>query len=109
MIFDAASPTPTSTASTGVSRIPPCEAMLPYIRYQGVLHRAVIGTTLSPSDQGSVVTTVGPNPSQAQSCMRAGTEIYAVYGYPITSRLAANFTNGLMLFEAVSLTPTPSA
>jgi len=100
LLFEPPSP-------TGVGR-PPCEAMRPTLRYHGILYVAAIGTQVSPYDFGSVVTTVGNGSAQAQSCMPVGTPIYAVKGYPVTSRLAANF-NGALLFDAILPTPSPTA
>ncbi len=92
-------------------RIPPCEAMRPYIQYHGTTYLAVSGSVTS-SDLGSTITTIGDGADQAKSCMPSGTSVYSVRGYPSASRLAADF-GGLRLFEAVSptstSTPSPSA
>ena len=82
--------------------IPPCEAMRPYIEYQGVTYFET--SELSSSNLGNVVTTVGDGANQAKSCLSSGTTVYSVKGYPITARLAV----GIMLFEPYSPTPAPS-
>ena len=86
-------------------RIPPCEAMRPYIEYHGTMYFAT--SQLSSTDLGNEVTTTGDGANQAKSCMPSGTTVYSVKGYPITERLAANF-GGFTLFERYTPTPTPS-
>src|ERR1700730_3858394 len=79
--------------------IPPCEAMRPYIEYQGTTYLAVLdGSVLASSELGNAITTIGDGTDQAKSCMPSGITVYSVKGYPFTSRLAADF-QGLMLFE----------
>ena len=89
--------------------IPPCEAMRPYIEYHGTTYLAVLdGSVLASSELGNAITTIGDGTDQAKSCMPSGITVYSVKGYPSTSRLAADF-QGLMLFEPLLPTPTPSA
>src|SRR5712692_11755295 len=88
--------------------IPPCEAMRPYIEYHGTTYFAVLdGSSLTSSDLGNVITTIGDGQGQAKSCMPSGITVYSVKGYPSTTHLAADF-QGLMLFEPYSPTPTPT-
>ena len=89
--------------------IPSCEAMRPYIEYHGTMYFAVSdGNGLTSSDLGNAITMIGDGSDQAKSCMPSGITVYSVKGYPSTSRLAADF-QGLMLFEPLLSTPTPSA
>ncbi|HLZ61029.1 MAG TPA: hypothetical protein VKR06_29105 [Ktedonosporobacter sp.] len=84
--------------------IPPCEAMRPYIEYQGITYFETFDGSLTSADLGKAITTIGDGANQAKSCMDAGATVYSVKGYPITARLAV----GLMLFEPYRPTPTPS-
>ena len=98
-----------NVASQHSVHLPPCEAMRPYIEYQGTTYFAVYdGTNLSSSDLGSVVTTTGDGTGQAKSCMGSDIPVYSVKGYPPSARLAADF-GGLRLFEPYRPTPTPSS
>jgi hypothetical protein len=87
--------------------IPPCEAMRPYIEYHGTVYFAVSDSSLTSSNLGRAITTIGDGSDQAKSCMPSGITVYSVKGYPSTARLAADF-QGLMLFEPYTPTPTPS-
>jgi hypothetical protein len=88
--------------------IPPCEAMRPYIEYHGTMYFAASDSrSLTSSDLGNAITTIGDGSDQATSCMPSGITVYSVKGYSTTSRLAADF-QGLILFEPYSPTPTPS-
>lgn len=84
--------------------IPPCEAMRPYIEYQGITYFETIDGSLTSADLGKAITTIGDGANQAKSCMDAGATVYSVKGYPITDRLAV----GLILFEPYKPTPAPS-
>lgn len=86
---------------------PPCEAMRPYIQYHGTYYFATFDSNLTTSDLGNAITTIGDGSDQATSCIPSGTTVYSVKGYSPTSRLAADF-QGLMLFEPLSPTPTPT-
>lgn len=88
--------------------IPPCEAMRPYLLYHGTYYFEQFGADLPSSDRGNLVTTIGDGASQAQSCLGAGAAVYSVKGRPITTDLALETGNGLLLFEASSVTPTPT-
>src|ERR1700719_1021323 len=82
--------------------MPPCEAMRPYIEYDGTMYFAVLdGSVLASSDLGQAITTIGDGSDQARSCIPSGITVYSVKGYPSTARLAADF-QGLMLFEPSS-------
>ena len=85
--------------------IPPCEAMQPYIEYQGITYFETFDRSLTSAELGKAVTTTGDGATQAKTCLGAGATVYSVKGYPITARLAV----GLTLFEAYTPTPTPSA
>jgi len=95
-------------ASQNGPHIPPCEAMRPYIEYHGTTYFATADGSLTSSDLGNVVTTIGDGANQAKSCMPSGITVYSVKGYSPTSRLAADY-QGLMLFEPYTPTPTPSS
>lgn len=88
--------------------IPPCEAMRPYLLYHGTYYFEQFGADLPSSDRGNLVTTIGDGASQAQSCLGAGAAVYSVKGRPIAADLALETGNGLLLFEASSVTPTPT-
>lgn len=88
--------------------IPRCEAMRPYLLYHGTYYYEMAGADLPFSDRGDLVTTIGDGASQAQSCLAAGAAVYSVKGRPITTDLALEAGNGLLLFEAPSATPTPT-
>ncbi len=90
-------------SSQSRAHIPPCEAMRPYIEYQGITYFETFNGSLTSADLGKVVTTTGDGANQAKSCLGAGATVYSVKGYPITGRLAV----GLALFEPY--TPSPSA
>ena len=95
-------------AAQNSPHLPPCEAMRPYIEYHGTTYFAVLdGSILTSSDLGKAVTTIGDGADQAKSCMPSGIAVYSVKGYSTSSRLAADF-QGLMMFEAMPPTPTPS-
>jgi hypothetical protein len=90
-------------------RIPPCEAMRPYLLYHGTYYYEMAGADLPSSERGNLVTTIGDGATQAQSCLAAGTAVYNVKGRPITTDLALDSGNGLVLFEIPSAAPTPTA
>ncbi len=94
-------------ASQNSFHMPPCEAMRPYIQYHGTMYFAASDSSLTSSDLGSAITTIGDGSDQATSCMPSGITVYNVKGYSSTSRLVADF-QGLMLFEPLSPIPTPS-
>lgn len=83
-------------------RIPPCEAMRPYLRFHGTYYYEMAGADLPFSDRGNFVTTIGDGASQAQSCLTVGTTVYGVKGRPITTDLALDRGDGLVLFEVPS-------
>jgi hypothetical protein len=89
-------------ASQNHVHLPPCEAMRPYIKYQGIMYFETSDNSIAPSDVGNLVTTIGDKANQAQSCFSFGTAVFRVKGYPITARLAVGF----MLFEPNTITPT---
>ena len=90
------------------THIPPCEAMRPYLHYQGRYYYETAGALLPSSDRGAPVTTIGDGPSQAASCLGAGATVYSVQGRTVTTDLALESGDGLQLFEVPALTPTPT-
>ena len=90
-------------------RIPPCEAMRPYLLYQGTYYYEAMGSNLPASDRGTLVTTTGDGPAQAHSCLADGGAVYRVKGRPITTALALDTGDGLRVFEVSSPAPTPTA
>lgn len=90
-------------------RIPPCEAMRPYLRYHGTYYYEMAGADLPSADRGNFVTTIGDGASQAQSCLVVGTTVYSVKGRPITTDLALDAGDGLVLFEVPSAAPSSTA
>lgn len=89
--------------------IPPCEAMRPYLLYHGTYYYEQFGADLPSSERGNLVTTIGDGATQAQSCLAAGAAVYSVKGRPITTDLALDRGDGLVLFEVPSAAPTPTA
>ena len=90
-------------ASQNHPRIPPCEAMRPYIEYHNTMYFET--AQLQSSELGNAVTTIGDGANQAKSCLSSGATVYSVKGYPITTHLAV----GLTLFVASTPAPAPSA
>ena len=85
-----------------------CEAMRPYVHYQGIYYYSTT-INLKNSDLGNVVTTVGEGTSHATSCLLdAGTPLYSIKGYPTTSRLASSSNGQITLFEVITLNPSPT-
>ena len=103
LLFSACSLFPTPP------HIVPCEAMRPYVQYQGIYYYST-AANLNSSDLGNVVTTVGDGATHATSCLLdAGTPLYSIKGYPTTSRLASSSNGQITLFEAPASTPSPTA
>jgi hypothetical protein len=85
-----------------------CEAMRPYVQYQGIYYYST-ATNLKNSDLGNVVTTVGDGATHATSCLLdPGTPLYSIKGYPTTSRLASSSDGQITLFEVITLNPSPT-
>jgi hypothetical protein len=103
LLFSACSLFPTPP------HIVPCEAMRPYVQYQGIYYYSTTAN-LKNSDLGNVVTAVGDGATHATSCLLdAGTPLYSIKGYPTTSRLASSSNGQITLFEALTSTPSPTA
>ncbi len=96
-------------SSQNQRHIPPCEAMRPYLLYHGTYYFEQFGANLPSSDRGDLVTTIGDGASQAQSCLASGTAVYSVKDRPIATDLALDNGDRLLLFEADSATPIPTA